>query len=117
LILITFLRYYKKTNTAYHEFIITDNNSFILWELTKIILSECDAAFDEKRFMGFCYIVRNRSDDKDRIVGSILVNNVKEIIGIGWNGLPTKTKYGDYNQNDDKVGFDGKIKGSLYDTF
>ncbi|XP_068708149.1 cytidine and dCMP deaminase domain-containing protein 1-like [Montipora foliosa] len=43
-----------------------------------------------------------RTDDPKTGVGSVIINKKKEIVGLGWNGFPSKALYGEFPRASDK---------------
>ena len=46
--------------------------------------------------MKLAFFLAERTDDPKRGVGAVIVNKDKDIVGLGWNGFPTKSLYGEF---------------------
>ena len=46
-------------------------------------------------------ILAERTDDPTG-VGAVIINDKREIVGLGWNGFPTKALYGEFPRPSDK---------------
>ena len=46
--------------------------------------------------MKLAVFLAERTDDPKRGVGAVIVNKDKDIVGLGWNGFPTKSLYGEF---------------------
>lgn len=64
-----------------------------------------------KHLIRFAKFLAERSDDPKTGVGAIIINKEKKIIGLGWNGYPTKALYGEFPRPSDK---DGAKKNKKY---
>lgn len=47
-------------------------------------------------------ILAERTDDPKTGVGAVIINDKREIVGLGWNGFPTKALYGEFPRASDK---------------
>lgn len=52
----------------------------------------------------FAKFLAERSDDPKTGVGAVIMNKEKKIVGLGWNGFPTKALYGEFPRASDKDG-------------
>ena len=57
------------------------------------------------------HLLAERTDDPNTGVGAVIINKKKEIIGLGWNGFPTKALYGEFPRASDK---DGSVQEKRY---
>ena len=48
------------------------------------------------------FFLAERTDDPRKGVGAVLINRDKDIVGLGWNGFPTKSLYGEFPRAADK---------------
>ena len=60
-----------------------------------------------------------RTDDPKRGVGAVIVNKDKDIVGLGWNGFPKKSLYGEfpraaYNENTSRGDNDAHYQDQKY---
>ena len=46
--------------------------------------------------MKLAFFLAERTDDPKTGVGAVIVNKDKDIVGLGWNGFPTKSLYGEF---------------------
>ena len=56
--------------------------------------------------MQLAFFLAERTDDPRKGVGAVLVNNRKDVVGLAWNGFPTKSLYGEFpraSRNDEAV--------------
>lgn len=53
-------------------------------------------------FMKLAFFLAERTDDPRKGVGAVIVNNRKDVVGLGWNGFPTKSLYGEFPRAADK---------------
>ena len=56
--------------------------------------------------MKLAFFLAERTDDPKRGVGAVIVNKDKDIVGLGWNGFPTKSLYGEFpraSRSDDEA--------------
>ena len=44
--------------------------------------------------MKLAFFLAERTDDPRKGVGAVIINRDKDIVGLGWNGFPTKSLYG-----------------------
>ena len=52
--------------------------------------------------MKLAFFLAERTDDPRKGVGAVIVNNCKDVVGLGWNGFPTKSLYGEFPRAADK---------------
>ena len=52
--------------------------------------------------MKLAFFLAERTDDPRKGVGAVLINRDKDIVGLGWNGFPTKSLYGEFPRAADK---------------
>ena len=69
--------------------------------------------------MKLAFFLAERTDDPKRGVGAVIVNKDKDIVGLGWNGLPTKSLYGEfpraaYNENTSRGDNDAHYQDQKY---
>ena len=56
--------------------------------------------------MKLAFFLAERTDDPKTGVGAVIVNKDKDIVGLGWNGFPTKSLYGEFpraSRSDDEA--------------
>ena len=56
--------------------------------------------------MQLAFFLAERTDDPRKGVGAVIVNNRKDVVGLAWNGFPTKSLYGEFpraSRNDEAV--------------
>ena len=56
--------------------------------------------------MQLAFFLAERTDDPRKGVGAVIVNNRKDVVGLAWNGFPTKSLYGEFpraSRNDETV--------------
>ena len=64
-----------------------------------------------ERLITVAHFLAERTDDPNTGVGAVIINKKKEIIGLGWNGFPTKALYGEFPRASDK---DGSVQEKKY---
>ena len=69
--------------------------------------------------MKLAFFLAERTDDPKRGVGAVIVNKDKDIVGLGWNGFPTKSLYGEfpraaYNENTSRGDNDAHYQDQKY---
>jgi len=52
--------------------------------------------------MKLAFFLAERTDDPRKGVGAVIINRDKEIVGLGWNGFPIKSLYGEFPRAADK---------------
>ena len=52
--------------------------------------------------MKLAFFLAERTDDPRKGVGAVIINRDKDIVGLGWNGFPTKSLYGEFPRPSDK---------------
>lgn len=52
--------------------------------------------------MKLAFFLAERTDDPRKGVGAVIINRDKDIVGLGWNGFPTKSLYGEFPRAADK---------------
>ena len=52
--------------------------------------------------MKLAFFLAEQTDDPRKGVGAVIVNNCKDVVGLGWNGFPTKSLYGEFPRAADK---------------
>ena len=52
--------------------------------------------------MQLAFFLAERTDDPRKGVGAVIVNNRKDVVGLAWNGFPTKSLYGEFPRAADK---------------
>ena len=52
--------------------------------------------------MKLAFFLAERTDDPRKGVGAVIVNKRKDVVGLGWNGFPTKSLYGEFPRATDK---------------
>ena len=52
--------------------------------------------------MELAFFLAERTDDPRKGVGAVIINRDKEIVGLGWNGFPIKSLYGEFPRAADK---------------
>ena len=52
--------------------------------------------------MKLAFFLAERTDDPRKGVGTVIVNKSKDVVGLGWNGFPTKSLYGEFPRAADK---------------
>ena len=52
--------------------------------------------------MELAFFLAERTDDPRKGVGAVIINRDKDIVGLGWNGFPTKSLYGEFPRAADK---------------
>ena len=46
--------------------------------------------------MKLAFFLAERTDDPRKGVGAVIINNRKDVVGLAWNGFPTKSLYGEF---------------------
>ena len=46
--------------------------------------------------MELAFFLAERTDDPRKGVGAVIINNRKDVVGLAWNGFPTKSLYGEF---------------------
>ena len=69
--------------------------------------------------MKLAFFLAERTDDPKRGVGVVIVNKDNDIVGLGWNGFPTKSLYGEfpraaYNENPPRGDSDAHYQDQKY---
>ena len=69
--------------------------------------------------MKLAFFLAERTDDPKRGVGAVIVNKDNDIVGLGWNGFPTKSLYGEfpraaYNENPPRGDSDAHYQDQKY---
>ena len=54
------------------------------------------------RLITLAKFLAERTDDPKTGVGAVIINKKKEIVGLGWNGFPSKALYGEFPRASDK---------------
>ena len=54
---------------------------------------ECRQAI---HLMKLAFFLAERTDDPRKGVGAVIINNRKDVVGLAWNGFPTKSLYGEF---------------------
>ena len=52
--------------------------------------------------MKLAFFLAERTDDPRKGVGAVIINRDQDIVGLGWNGFPTKSLYGEFPRASDK---------------
>ena len=52
--------------------------------------------------MKLAFFLAEQTDDPRKGVGAVIINRDKDIVGLGWNGFPTKSLYGEFPRAADK---------------
>ncbi|XP_068708393.1 cytidine and dCMP deaminase domain-containing protein 1-like [Montipora foliosa] len=52
--------------------------------------------------MSLAKFLAERTDDPKTGVGAVIINKKKDIVGLGWNGFPSKALYGEFPRASDK---------------
>ena len=68
---------------------------------------------DKKQAAAFITLARflaERTDDPKTGVGAVIVDKSRKVVGLGWNGFPTKAVYGQFPRTSD----DDEVQGKKY---
>ena len=69
----------------------------------------CESELEGKQaihLLQLAFFLAERTDDPRKGVGAVIVNDRKDVVGLAWNGFPTKSLYGEFpraSRNDEAV--------------
>eukprot|EP01129_Flabellula_baltica_P002214 TRINITY_DN12055_c0_g1_i1.p1 TRINITY_DN12055_c0_g1~~TRINITY_DN12055_c0_g1_i1.p1 ORF type:complete len:506 (-),score=74.56 TRINITY_DN12055_c0_g1_i1:16-1509(-) len=107
---------YLRSTTAYKQCLISQQNTYYYLVTNAMVSFPYDNEYvnslSTKYHMGFGYLARLRSDDTKTYVGSVItkvLDSGEEIIGLGWNGYPKKSNWGDFPLTKDEGSYEYSI--------
>ena len=118
---------WRTFNCKMREQVKKDFESITEWMAHALIKSKLprDASSEVFRrrqdihLMKLAFFLAERTDDPKRGIGAVIVNKDKDIVGLGWNGFPTKSLYGEfpraaYNENTSRGDNDAHYQDQKY---